>query len=141
MDISHKQINHLSLPLVIRMKALSKLSVVIAVSFLMLHTLLPHRHHSDLSSVEHIVEHESANSLMDYLKLALHLDQGKGHLENYKVVDGNQYFFLLIQTDLTSFIFQPNFEESDKLHFPFKNEALPNLHFISNLRFRGPPQA
>lgn len=53
----------------------------------MLHSIIPHQHHSEISIVEDEHEHKSAEGFLDLLSLALHTDQGDGHLENFTTGD------------------------------------------------------
>lgn len=120
------------------MKVLSRISVLLAGALLMFHTFVSHQHHYELNLKEHIVQHKSADSLFDYIKLALHLDQGEGHLEDYQVAD-QQLIMLAADFNVATFSINQAVEEPLSLSFPTTKEALPQHYLISNLRFRGPP--
>ena len=72
------------------MRILGNIWLLLAGTLFLLHTLVPHEHHAELSEEDHIGQHESARSLLDFLQLAFHLDQGKGHLEEYQNADETQ---------------------------------------------------
>ena len=55
---------------------------------LILHSLVPHHHHDELSDEEHEIEHDSAETLLDYLELLFHVDAGDGHLEHFQSGEG-----------------------------------------------------
>jgi hypothetical protein len=120
------------------MKFLGRISVLLAETLLMFHTFVPHQHHIELNAKEHIVQHKSADSLFDFIKLALHLDQGEGHLEDYQLK--NQQFNLAAVTlDVPIFAFDRIVDESSNVSFFITQDTLPERYIISNLRFRGPP--
>lgn len=50
---------------------------------LVTHTVIAHVHHKQLSESEDVSEHSTANSFLDYIKLALHTDPGSDHLEDF----------------------------------------------------------
>lgn len=121
------------------MKVLSRISVLLAGALLMFHTVVAHQHHTELSQKEHIVQHQSAVSLFDYIELALHLDQGEGHLENYQTANELQFIPVAVSSDAPSFTFNRSVEESLEVSFPTTQDTLPERYYISYLRFRGPP--
>lgn len=55
---------------------------------MVMHTLVPHQHHDDLSYEDNLIEHNSATSILDYLELAFHADLGEGHLEHLDSANG-----------------------------------------------------
>jgi hypothetical protein len=120
------------------MKILARVSVLVAGALLMFHTFVSHQHHSELNPKEHIGQHQSADSLFDFIKLALHLDQGEGHLEDYQIAD-QQLTLAAVDLEVATFIINPIAEEPLRISFSVTQEALPLHYLISNLRFRGPP--
>lgn len=63
-----------------------------ATSIVLLHSIIPHKHHSEITLSEDLQQHQSVDKLIDYVALAFHLDPGQGHLEE----------FLTTSTDLAS---------------------------------------
>lgn len=59
----------------------------IATSLVLLHSIIPHSHHSELTEEENLKQHETASSIIDYLSLAFHLDHEDGQLEDF--IPGN----------------------------------------------------
>lgn len=55
----------------------------IATTIVLLHSIIPHSHHSELSAEQHLQEHENASSILDYLSLAFHLDHEDGQFEDF----------------------------------------------------------
>lgn len=60
--------------------------MLLALAFLLVHTFVPHHHHSNLTSQENFQEHQSAKSLMDYIALSYH-SQGDHDLEEFTVAN------------------------------------------------------
>lgn len=54
-----------------------------AVLILLIHSIIPHRHHAELSDAEHQKEHIEASSLFDFLALSFHFDHPEGQLEDF----------------------------------------------------------
>ena len=106
----------------------------------MLHTVLPHEHHSELKSTEHEVQLETAISLLDFIKLAFHMDQGEGHLEDYQASSTVHFNLDAVMSALVVPSFEPvlNYSLSTP-RYTAQNE-IPPRYFSSSLRFRGPPQ-
>jgi hypothetical protein len=111
----------------------------LAAIIVLLHSFIPHHHHSELKSLDHLEEHKSANSIVDLLALAFHFEQHDGQLEKYDA--GNE--------------FEPNFDYSfdfivenpyilndvttQVCQFPIDNfEAHHDAHCYS-VELRGPP--
>ena len=65
------------------MLKVSHLFIILAITILVAHTVIPHVHHKQLSENEDLSEHNAANSFLDYVKLALHTDPGSDHLEDF----------------------------------------------------------
>lgn len=74
----------------------------LATTILMLHSIIPHQHHSEISIVEDEHEHKSADGFLDLLSLALHTDQGDGHLENFTTGDQVELDDLSVENDVNS---------------------------------------
>ena len=60
------------------------------VAILLLHSLTPHRHHEEMTYVEHKKAHENMDSIIDYLGLAFHQD-ASSNLENF-FLEKTNYF-------------------------------------------------
>lgn len=111
-----------------------------------LHTLFPHEHHDELSSVEHEVQHLEADSLIDFIKLIFHEDMGEGHLEhvvvghilsldfqldyNFQNVTYQQYAFLSTENRLNN----TQVKEEFVLH-----DISPQRIYYQEPTHRGPP--
>jgi len=54
------------------MKKISLISIITA--FIILHTVIPHKHHEEMTISEHIKLHKKAGNPIDYLGLAFHTD-------------------------------------------------------------------
>lgn len=65
------------------MKMIRNAALFVATALVLLHSIVPHVHHSDLTSSQDKHMHEEASSIMDFLALAFHLDHSDGNLENY----------------------------------------------------------
>lgn len=66
---------------------LRHLMMTIATTIVLLHSIIPHSHHSELTHEEHHRQHENASSILDFISLAFHLDHEDGQLEEF--VQGN----------------------------------------------------
>ncbi|MFY0652279.1 MAG: hypothetical protein JXQ96_09615 [Cyclobacteriaceae bacterium] len=122
-----------------RVKTIRKISLILAGAILLLHTVLPHEHHSELDEAEHVTQHETATGWLDFIMLAFHLDQGEGHLEKYQVPSSNILFHTLPSEALV-FQFTPFI--LIKTSFPVSSpvESFYSRFLSSQLRFRGPPK-
>ncbi|WP_420578151.1 hypothetical protein [Ekhidna sp.] len=121
------------------MKVIGKIAMTIAVCMLMLHTLMPHHHVNQETEDEHAVEYTYADSLLDYIKLALHLNPGENHLEEFEKTSNLTVYFPVAEI--------PTFEiplcvECDKDDsFPVESSVLAKDHLVFlSISFRGPPQ-
>jgi hypothetical protein len=54
------------------------------VGIILFHSLIPHRHHEEMTNVEHNIAHENANDLIDYLGLIFH-EGPNDTLKNYTI--------------------------------------------------------
>ena len=113
--------------------------ILMAGSILLLHTLMPHQHHSELEAKENFELHESARNWLDLIKLAFHLDQGDDHLENYKISDNLRIIFDTFQISEIIFIPYPQVLHSEIDAFPFVVNKPLSRYFACKIRFRGPP--
>ena len=121
------------------MNVIRNISVFVAGIILLLHTLLPHEHHSELNEKEHFEQHESASSLLDFIKLAFHMDQGDGHLEKYRT---SKYFNFFLDAFIIEEVlptFHPRILAEDIFSFPVSPEGPSTWLLPSQIRFRGPP--
>ena len=62
-------------------KFLVRFAFILSVIFMLMHNLTPHVHHSEMTEDQHMVHHEEARTLYDWLMLSFHDDLGSGHLE------------------------------------------------------------
>jgi hypothetical protein len=117
------------------MKPIAKISMFIAVAFLILHGLLPHHHHEEMDGVQHFAAHETADNWIDYLQLAFHLNPGENHLEDYHLTDFSPANILLV----TSLIY-PNRSWIDQYQVEYSPvNRKKSTELIDNHPFRGPP--
>lgn len=65
------------------MKIVRFLALFLATTVVILHSIVPHNHHCNLSPEEHAKEHQSANSLLDFIALGFHADHGEGQWEDF----------------------------------------------------------
>lgn len=120
------------------MRVLKKISLLLAGLMLLLHTMLPHEHHTELNEAAHIVEHQTATGLLDFIKLAFHLDQGEGHLEKFKTAGFNYFFEAIPYTEIELEQFVPVFIDND-FQVLASIDTFSSRYLSSQLRFRGPP--
>ena len=66
---------------------LPRTGTLLASMVVVLHTIISHEHHSEMSSEAHWSAHQQASSLFDNVVLTLHMDAGSGHLEAYLDID------------------------------------------------------
>ncbi len=122
----------------LRLNMIRYISLVLSVSFLLLHTLLPHTHHDQFTNnEEHVTAHSSAQNFLDYLKLAFHTNLGVNHLEEYqKAFDVDLSPLQSIELLQTIVFVQMN----DKSLTPFTT-VISEKHPLQAHRLRGPPKA
>ncbi len=121
-----------------RFVSLSVLSL--AAVIMLLHAVLPHQHHNELSATEHSKEHQSPENLLDWLELVFHYDQGEQHLEDYATSEAN--YDSLVQIHFES-------EEAPSALFfaltapvyPIEPNGITHTSFSPENPFRGPPVA
>ena len=121
------------------MKVLRQISISLAGAILLLHSILPHKHHTELNALEHVTQHESATSLLDFIKLAFHLDQGEDHLENFKVAEQYQLSIDLFVFSQLDFSLEAKVVELWSIDFPVYQYTQYHKYLLPQLRFRGPP--
>lgn len=120
------------------MKRAGKVAMFIAISILMLHTILPHQHHDQIPDDRHAFEHEQADSLLDYILLAFHANPGENHLEEFEKASSATFIFLA--AELGSFEFQYiNAEKDQPVWVEYETTLIPQF-FYKQISFRGPPQ-
>lgn len=117
---------------------LKKILIVFAGTIIVLHSMIPHHH--DNNTVE---KSEYSTSIFDYISLALQIDLGKNHLENFVFANDfceeNTDFlpFTFLITD-TIYLKTPYFKSSGIVF----NTKTPSLFSENNMflyQFRGPP--
>jgi len=54
-----------------------------AVLILLIHSIVPHQHHAELTDAEHSEQHTEASSFFDYIALSFHFDHPDGQLEEF----------------------------------------------------------
>lgn len=64
------------------MKRLQQVLLLLSSALLLLHSFVPHEHHSDMDSTTHQQEHREANSWLELLRLAFHADLAPNHLQD-----------------------------------------------------------
>ena len=64
------------------MKSFQNILLLKIAAVILLHSLIPHRHHREMSTTEHKTAHINADDLIDYLSLAFH-SNFFGDFENY----------------------------------------------------------
>lgn len=118
------------------LKYLRNISLILAGALLLLHTFIPHHHHSELDEMEHYEQHQQADNLYDLLQLAFHVDLGSDHLEAFKTVSFDYvhpYSFDCKTISVSSY---------QLIHItptPQDFELLQAPNLLESLKFRGPP--
>ncbi len=117
------------------MKWFGNISILIAGSLLVLHSILPHSHHDEMTGVERFVAHKEAENVFDYLEEAFHFSPGQNHLEEYQLAD---YFTIndILPVHVEWSILSQKIEEDSKYLTYF--EVSSKEYFPDN-QFRGPP--
>ena len=122
------------------LKKVGNIIVIVAGAILLLHSLLPHAHHSQLNDEQHLEEQQSASSIFDYIQLAFHFDQGENHLEEYQTSgDDISFFSPFLVAVIEWSIVIPIVEDPNRYYGPDQSD-LRVRHPYSHLSFRGPPQ-
>ena len=94
--------------------------------FVLVHALVPHHHHENISNYEDIQEHEAATSLLDLVALSYH-SQPDHAMEDYSPSAPQE-----MNIDGATVIFLTQFVQH---HF------IPIRHEVTPTNFEGPPQA
>ncbi len=106
------------------MPFIRKILFISVTLLILLHTLIPHRHHSEMSYTEDIIAHNKADDIFDFLSLAFHQDSSVYIINSVS----NEYFIEKNQLDLFTFLNTPIFTRSY-----FYSKKTPIFH-NSNLK-------
>ena len=100
---------------------------------------MPHMHHDEMSTKDHVIEHDSAESLLDFIQLAFHFNPSENHLEDYQT--SNIDFQVLVFCEEVT---KPEFIRiiHSTIDFGFEDCDFhqPILASYSSISFRGPPE-
>ena len=120
------------------MRMSGKIGMFLAISILMMHSVLPHQHHNQIPDERHSIEHAEANSILDYILLAFHVNPGENHLEEFEKASSISLLFLAVEISECQFIEQPVVViQSNRV----ETDHILLQQFLSRqLSFRGPPQ-
>ena len=73
------------------MEIARKISFILVLAVILLHSAIPHAHHNEMNNFEHSTSHNTANNFWDFLVLGFHNDLGSDDgyivLENQTVID------------------------------------------------------
>lgn len=118
------------------LKNLRNISLILAGALLLLHTFIPHQHHSELDEIEHYEQHKQADNLYDLLQLAFHIDLGSDHLEAFKTVSFDYVHpYSFDYKTISASSYQLIYITSAPQDF----ELLQAPDLLESLKFRGPP--
>ncbi len=125
------------------MKLAGKILMFIAVAILLLHAFLPHSHHEELSEeelteAEHVEAHEGAATILDFIRLAFHLNSGSNYLEDYKNTQQYQAQFFVESSEVAIEFEVVVLEESPKSKTTYLSNFQTRFRH-KGLSFRGPP--
>ena len=124
------------------MKLIRASFLFIAMIIVVMHAVIPHRHHESSNSVAHFQEHEKANSIIDLLVIAFHHEQYEGQLEIYDasdIVDFEFQSFVAILPFFEAFQFEAELEPNiGQNNFDTREKSLTKGE-NSILDLRGPP--
>lgn len=121
------------------MKSTGKVLMMVAGGILLMHSFLPHSHHDELSDTEHTEVHEEAESILDFFRLAFHVNQGENHLEDFKNSPQYQTQFLLVASIVDLEFGSVLIEEFPKLNSTAYLSNFQTRFRYKGLNFRGPP--
>ena len=96
---------------------MARILLVFSSCFLLLHHLIPHVHHGQMSQMAHVEAHQEATNLLDQLKLVFHNDLGAEHLEWMSQFSGSE--------EDATLILLPVFADEWKLLLPALPLRLP----------------
>lgn len=114
--------------------------VIVAGALLLLHSLLPHAHHTQLNDEQHIEEQQTASSILDYLQLAFHFNPGENHLEEYQTAGEDSLFTTPFLVAIIEWSFVAPLLEDDTDAFRPDQSEVKDQYLYRYLSFRGPPQ-
>ena len=121
---------------IIRLILLSAATMIV-----LLHSMIAHSHHAEISENQHIEQHQKADTLFDFILLGFHVDHGDGHLEDMTPGDSLDISqddfiscFALIATHFHLVEFDVNQEYDIE-----KDWSLPNSIHSGPDQLRGPP--
>lgn len=120
------------------MKIMSKIGLLVAASILMLHSFLPHQHHNEIADDRHFIEHDNADSILDYLKLAFHANLGENHLEEYE--KASSVFLAFFPPCQTTYELNNAWVQQNDTEFEDQQFCLHESLLTEQSQFRGPPQ-
>ena len=120
-------------------KAFGKILMFSSLCILMLHTVMPHQHHGEVSNEIHNFEHDSADSILDFIQLAFHFNPSENHLEDYQ--KSNLDFQTLV---FCEDVLSPDFARTILSSIDQNVEGYDYQQVrpvpISSISFRGPPE-
>ncbi|MEQ9468133.1 MAG: hypothetical protein RLN88_12015 [Ekhidna sp.] len=117
---------------------MGKIGMFLAVSLLMAHTLMPHKHHSNVNDEDHFIEHAQAESLLDYIRLAFHVSPGENHLEEFQTAQGVSLYFPV--AEILDFQLSNEILEIEAPKVIFFDAVIEQQFSPDQSNFRGPPQ-
>lgn len=123
------------------MNLTSKIVSFLAITIIIAHAVIPHVHHSEISEKEHVVQHQEAETIFDYIALAFHSEQQDGALEQF-VQDNDNITFDNISIPhlaILHAVFIPLNEKGKITSFIVNDIPIRNNLFTENLSLRGPP--
>ncbi len=120
------------------MSAIKKLLFINVVIVLLLHALIPHKHHGEMTHDQDITTHIPVDGFINHIGLAFH--QGSCNSENF--ILSEKSFQKKVDINLTG-LFERTYFLKDKLkQIPFlifqSHKLLYRFHIFSN-GLRGPP--
>lgn len=121
------------------MKAIGQILLLASGAILMLHSLLPHDHHDELDDLQHYEQRASAESLVDYIKLAFHIDLGEDHLEDFQ--GSKQLDFSITPIDPVNVILPKPEILMIRDQYHEEGAVVISRASVAAIPFRGPPSA
>ncbi|MGL1888106.1 MAG: hypothetical protein OCD76_16440 [Reichenbachiella sp.] len=122
------------------MKTVKHIFLFLALSLLMLHSIMPHQHHDDNETVEEYQEHQEAQDLLDYLMLAFHISQGEEHLEEFQVSGSTVMLNHTVVVAVFELVYQPKVVDESNTEYETNFFVLTTSEsIVEGYSFRGPP--
>ena len=123
------------------MRLASKILSFLAITVIIAHTVVPHTHHSKLADEEHIVQHQQAKTILDYVALGFHFEQQGGELEEFVQDSNDNITFNNSAITLTATLYAVLTIEKQKKTTSYiaNNVPLRNKLFTDSFGLRGPP--